>query len=312
MESASDAAEAGETGEVGAAEAAEPTRTGALPAAGTTSAAGTTGSASTTAAAGPKSSLAPPRPGGGQPVIPDLREHLPSIVWGAALPIAAFFVVRHHVSSDTQALIIAGSFSVAWIVVQFIRQRRIDLVGLIVLIGFAIGVSSSVIFNGNDYMLKVRDAFFTALFGAACVITVFTHERPTLFYVSRYLSAGNDPEKVTAYNQLLEAPIGRRTFKVLSLVWGVGLMAEAGFRMVLADVLHTSTFIAISPIITVTIIGSLFAFTVAYVKRAQLESAALVRAVEAVDVAPGTAQARAAETADVASDVHAYPQIPLP
>ena len=57
-----------------------------------------------------------------QPGIPDLREHLPSIVWGAAFPIGVYFLVRRHVHSDAQALIIAGSCSVAWIVIQFVRR----------------------------------------------------------------------------------------------------------------------------------------------------------------------------------------------
>jgi len=240
-----------------------------------------------------------------QPGIPDLREHLPSIVWGAAFPIGVYFLVRRHVHSDAQALIIAGSCSVAWIVIQFVRRRRVDLVGVIVLFGFVVGVVSSVLLHGNAYVLKVRDAFFTALFGAACVVTVFTHERPTLFYVSRYLSAGNDPDKVAAYNLLHEVPIGRRTFKVLSIVWGIGLMAEAGFRIVLAGMLPTGTFLAVSPFITTSIIGSLFAFTVVYGKRAQLEAAALAEL--ATEAAPEQLPGGAAEVADG----EASPQIPL-
>jgi hypothetical protein len=94
--------------------------------------------------------------------------------------------------------------------------------------------------------------------------------------VGRYLSAGNDPSKLAAYNQLHDIPIGRHTFRVLSVVWGIGLVIEAGFRMVLAEALHTNTFVAISPFITATVIGSLFAFTVVYSKQAQLEAATLM------------------------------------
>jgi hypothetical protein len=251
-----------------------------------------------------------------QPGVPDLKEHLPSLLWGAAVPIGVYFLVRHRVHSDAQALIIAGSFSVAWIVVQFVRNRRIDFVGAIVLFGFTVGVASSIVLHGNTYVLKVRDAFFTALFGAACVITVFTHKRPTLFYVSRYLSAGNDPEKVSAYNQLHEHPTGRRTFAVLSIVWGIGLVVEASFRMALADVLPTGTFLAVSPAITFPIIGSLFAFTVVYSKRAQLEALATVQMVPVVAadsaavpaVSPAVSPTVAAESAAA----EASRQIPLP
>jgi hypothetical protein len=261
-----------------------------------------------------------------QPGIPSIREHLPSLIWGAALPIAVYFLVRHHVQTDTQALIIAGGFSVAWIVFQFVRQRRVDFVGAVVLVGFAVGVVSSTLLGGNSYMLKVRDAFFTAIFGIACVVTVFTHDRPAFFYLSRYVSAGNDKEKISAYNRLHEFPGGRHAFRVLSVVWGIGLVVEAGFRLTLADVLPTGTFLAVSPFITASVIGSLFAFTVVYTKRTQLEAATLFRAVpESVDdvrtgptgptdlaapAAPGgSGEPAPAEPAPAAD---AFPPIPLP
>ncbi len=143
---------------------------------------------------------APSSSTGWQPGIPSVREHLPSLVFGGALPIGVYFLVRSHVQTDTAGLIIAGCFSVGWIAIQFVRQRRIDVVGAIVLLGFVIGVVSSTLLGGNDYLLKVRDAFFSALFGVACIVTIFTHDRPALFYVGRYLSAGTDPEKVSAFD----------------------------------------------------------------------------------------------------------------
>jgi ABC-type dipeptide/oligopeptide/nickel transport system permease component len=139
-----------------------------------------------------------------------------------------------------------------------------------------IGVVSSTLLGGNAYMLKVRDAFFTALFGIACIVTIYTHERPALFYVGRYLSAGNDPTKVAAYNELHEVPTARHVFRVLSVVWGIGLVIEASARMVLAEALHTSTYVAVSPFITAIVIGSLFTFTIVYAKRAQLDAAVLM------------------------------------
>jgi hypothetical protein len=195
-----------------------------------------------------------------------VREHLPSVVFGGALPIAVYFTVRQHVSGDAQALIVAGCFSAAWIMLQFVLQRRLDLLGAMVLLGFALGVVSSVLTGGNAYFLKVRDAFFTALLGVTCVVTLFTHDRPMLFYVSRYLTAGRDPAKLAAYDRLHEVPVGRRTFRVLSVVWGVGLVVEATARLTLADLLSTAAFLLVSPFVTSLVLGSLFGFSVLYVR----------------------------------------------
>jgi hypothetical protein len=176
------------------------------------------------------------------------------------------------VSNDTQALIIAGCFSVAYILIQFVRQRTVDVVGLAVLVGFAAGVITSTLLGGNDYVLKVRDGFFTLLFGLACIVTLYTHDRPAFFYVNRYLSAGTDPAKVSAFDELHDLPLGRHTFRTLSVDWGVGLVVEATTRLTLADLLPTGTFIAVSPFITGSVIGGLFAFTVVYTKRTQIWS----------------------------------------
>jgi hypothetical protein len=207
-----------------------------------------------------------------RPGIPSIREFLPGLLLGAALPIGVYFIVRHHVSSDTQALIVAGCFSVAYILIQFVRQHTVDVVGLAVLVGFAVGVITSTLLGGNDYVLKVRDGFFTLLFGLACIVTLYTHDRPAFFYVNRYLSAGTDPAKVSAFDELHEVPLARHTFRTLSVVWGIGLVVEATTRLTLADLLPTGTFIAVSPFITGTVIGGLFAFTVVYTKRTQIWS----------------------------------------
>jgi hypothetical protein len=203
-----------------------------------------------------------------------VREFLPSLLFGAALPIGAYFIVRRHVQTDTAALIVAGCFSVAWILIQAVRQRTVDVVGVAVLVGFVVGVLTSTLLGGNAYVLKVRDGFFTLLFGVACIVTLYTHDRPAFFYVSRYLSAGKDPVKVSAFDRLHDVPLGRHTFRTLSVVWGVGLVIEASSRLTLAELLPTGTFIAVSPFITGSVIGGLFAFTAVYTKRTRFWSAA--------------------------------------
>ena len=250
-----------------------------------------------------------PVPSSWTPGIPSVREHLPSLVFGAAVPIGIYFAVRSHVHTDAQALIVAGCFSVAWILIQFARQRRVDFVGAIVLLGFAVGVGSSTLLGGNSYVLKIRDAFFTALFGVACIVTIYTSKRPALFYVSRYLSAGKDPGKVAAYNQLHEFETGRHTFRVLSVVWGIGLVVEASSRMVLAEALHTGTFLAVSPFITATVIGGLFAFTYFYSKRAQDEAATLLAGSAEANVVPRAAEGPAPGPAE--GPAGSVPEIPL-
>jgi hypothetical protein len=202
-----------------------------------------------------------------EPGVPSIREMLPSIIGGALVPLSVYYLVRHHVHTDAEALIIAGIFPAAWVLLQFIRQRRIDPIGMIVLLGFAIGVVTSTLLGGNAYVLKARDSAFTAVFGIFCLISLVVAERPAIFYIGRFMSAGNDPERVAAYNQLHHMPGGKRAFTVLTAVWGVGLLAEAACRLTLAAFLPTGTFLAVSPIISAVCIGGMFYFTIRYTKR---------------------------------------------
>jgi hypothetical protein len=215
--------------------------------------------------------------------LPSIRALLPSLFFGAVVPLTVFNLVRHHVHSEAQALIIAGIFPVAWVIFNLIRSRHVDVVGIVVIIGFAVGVITSTLLGGNTYVLKARDSAFTALFGLFCIGSVLTRHRPTIFFVGRYMAAANDPVKKAEYDELLKVPTGLQTFRLLTLVWGAGLLIEASVRLVLADssILSTSVFLAVSPVISIVCIGGLFAFTIFYTKKAQARGAALIAAAAA-------------------------------
>jgi hypothetical protein len=228
----------------------------------------------------------PTSPRGWEPGIPSVRELAPSVIGGGLIPLGAYYLFRHAVSSDADALIIAGLFSAAWILVQFIRKRTFDPVGMIVLFGFAIGVLVSTLLGGNAYVLKIRDSVFTAIFGLACLVSLFSAKRPAIFYVGRFLSAGNDPERMAAYDELHELPTGQHTFRVLTLVWGIGLFLEASTRLILAAVLPTGIFLPLSGVNTGVWIGGMFLFTVRYTNRARALSQSILADEQPVPPAP--------------------------
>jgi hypothetical protein len=203
------------------------------------------------------------------PGVPPIRDLWPSLVGGAVVPLTVYYLVRQHVGSDATALIIAGIFPAAWVIIEFIRRRTIDPIGAVVLLGFATGVTASMLLGGNAYVLKAKDSAFTAVFGLACLVSIFVAKRPAMFYVGRFLSTGNEPERVTAYNALHDLPGGERTFKVLTAVWGAGLLLEASSRLVLAAFIPTGIFLAISPVITAVCVGGMFLFTIRYTNRAR-------------------------------------------
>jgi hypothetical protein len=212
---------------------------------------------------------------GWEPGAPSLRAMAPSVVGGALVPLAVYFLVRHHVKGDATALIIAGIPAAAFVFFELVRKRRIDPIGGAVLFGFVAGVIASYALGGNAFVLKVRDSLLTGLFGVACLASLRLR-KPAMFYIGRSLSAGTDLSRIKAYNELWESTEAQRVFAVITAVWGFGLMLDAGVRVVLALQLRTAAFLATSPAVAALFFGSMFAFTVRYTRRARENSAEAV------------------------------------
>ena len=192
----------------------------------------------------------------------------PGVVGGAVIPLGVYFAVRSHVGSDAHALMIAGAPAAIWVGIEWARRRRIDPIGIIVLIGFVAGIVASVLLGGSSFVLKVRDTVFTCLFGVVCLISL-AWRRPMMFFIGRALSAGDDPAKIAAYEQLWDMPTAPRTFRIITAMWGVGLILEAGARILLAASLPTGVFLAVAPVWAAAVIGGMFVFTMWYSKRAR-------------------------------------------
>jgi hypothetical protein len=190
------------------------------------------------------------------------------------VPLTVYYVVRHHVSSDQRALIIAGFFPAAWIVFQWIRGRvggrgnSLDPIGAIVLFGFVVGVSVSELLHGNAFVLKVRDSAFTVTFGVACLISLLA-KRPMMFHIGKAMSAGDDPRRQAAYDELWDIDQAKRVFRIITVVWAIGLIVEASLRIVLAALLSTGVFLAVSPVIAFVSFGGLGVFTGVYSARSR-------------------------------------------
>ena len=55
----------------------------------------------------------------------------------------------------------------------------------------------------------------TGLFGLVCLLSLRAR-RPLMYFIGRALSAGDDPVKVAAYEELWEMPTAPRTFRLIT------------------------------------------------------------------------------------------------
>jgi hypothetical protein len=169
------------------------------------------------------------------------RSALVSLVAGFAVPLGVYYLVRSHVGSDTIALAISGALPVAWTLVRLVWQRRLDPIGLIAVLGFAVELCIAVLTGGNAFALKLQEAPLTGLFGLACLVSVAIG-RPLLPVVLRLL--GRSASQVTL-----------RQATRATLVVGATFFLDALTRVVLAASLPTTTFLAVSREVNWAIFG---------------------------------------------------------
>lgn len=206
---------------------------------------------------------------GWEPGPPSLHALLPSAIGGGLIPIAVYFLVRPHVSGDAIALATAGIPAAIWVLVEWVRKKTIDPIASIVLFGFVVGVVVAFSLGGNAFVLKVRDSAFTTLFGIGCLVSLAIGRRPVIFFIGRGMSAGDDPIRQGLFDELWELPPARAMFRLVTLLWGVGLLVDAATRITLAVFLPTDIFVLVSPLVSALFIGTMFVVTIRITHRSR-------------------------------------------
>jgi hypothetical protein len=107
-------------------------------------------------------------------------------------------------------------------------------------------------------------ALLTGVFGLLFLGSLAT-SRPLIYRLNLDL-AGADPGARAAAEALWERPAAQRSFRLITVVWGLGLLLDAAARVVAALTLPIASATALSPIISVVCIGAILIWTVRYVR----------------------------------------------
>jgi hypothetical protein len=146
---------------------------------------------------------------------------------------------------------------------EAIHVKRIGLIAIVSLVGIVFGFGLSFA-TGNAIFALLKDSLLTGVFGLLFVGSLAT-SRPLIYRLNLDL-AGTDPAARAASEALWERPAAQRAFRLITLVWGGGLLLEAAVRVVAAFTQPIATATSLSPIISVVTIGAILAWTVLYVR----------------------------------------------
>ncbi len=213
-------------------------------------------------------------------MVPDLRKLAPRILIAGVLPFVAYAIIRPHLSSDAVGLAIVMVFPLGDVLVERVRRGRFEPIGILAMIGIALGIIGALAFGGNDTLLKLRESSLTGVFGVLCLLSLL-RDRPVMFYLARAFSTDGDPEKVAEFNEIWDLPGVPARFRLVTTVWGVGLVGETAVRGWLAFAVSTQTFLGVSHVVGWIILGALLAWTTAFARRGEQQVLADVMEAEA-------------------------------
>jgi len=206
-------------------------------------------------------------------MVPSFRVLAPRLFVAGVLPLVGYMLLRPHVDSDAVALAAVSIFPVIDIVIERRRHGRFEPIGVIALIGLALGLVSALLLNGDATLLKVRESVFTGVFGVICLVSLAAR-RPAMFYMGRSFATGGDPVKVAEFDAIWDLPGVPRRFRFVTLVWGLGLVGEAVVRTILAVAASTQVFLAVSPVLNFGVLGGLIWFSAVSSRRGEQQTLA--------------------------------------
>jgi hypothetical protein len=103
--------------------------------------------------------------------------------------------------------------------------------------------------------ILIKESFITGSVGLLFLSSLLW-KRPIIFYLARQVMEAQGPERLAWWNGLWEHARFRRTMRIMSTVWGVGYVLEAGIRVVFALMLTPGAVVILSPIMGIgTTIG---------------------------------------------------------
>jgi hypothetical protein len=181
-------------------------------------------------------------------VLTTMRHLVPSLVVSIVGTLIVYSLLRPHFPSSSIMPFLAASLCpVLGNVLSLVRQRRLDLFGVMVLIGLAVSVVG-VWLGGGQRVLLLRESFVTGAIGLAQLVSLLW-PRPLGYYFARQLLTANDPAAAAWFGGLwLHAPF-RRAMRGGTVFWGCLLLGEFALRVAMVLMLPVVVVLAVSPLL---------------------------------------------------------------
>lgn len=164
---------------------------------------------------------------------PSPRPQLAALVFDIAAPIFLYYLLRGAGLSYLLALSAAAVLPALAATYSLLVRRQPDSVALMMLITVLAGISTTIIAHSPRFLLA-KDGLFTGVWGAWFIASV-RMRRPAALIFARPLMEGMKLFAGRSWDALWETePQFQRIWRVSSVLWGIGLLADALARIVIS------------------------------------------------------------------------------
>ncbi len=176
------------------------------------------------------------------------------------LPLVAVQTGLHAGLTPVVALAIAALFPLADTVLGILQSRSVSIIAAVSLAAILTGLGLAFA-TGNALYAILKDSAFTLVF-SLLFLGSLASSQPLVFRLYRQmLDRSAEAALQAVWN---ERAAFRSVFRLMTLVWGLGLLGEALLRVLVSFTLPVRTAAGASPFIAALCIGGLIAWTVLY------------------------------------------------
>jgi hypothetical protein len=167
---------------------------------------------------------------------------LQNIVINAVAPYVTYLVLRHFGVGTVHALTAGAVFPITSIIVGFVRERRVQALGVIVLTATVASIAGALYFT-SPFLALAKGSLLTGALAIAFAVSLFAR-RPLVFYLAA-MGADADLRQESETKWQTE-PVYRRVMRRITAVWAAALFAEATLRVILIPLLPIAVFLPVS------------------------------------------------------------------
>ncbi|MQY04584.1 VC0807 family protein [Actinomadura macrotermitis] len=149
-----------------------------------------------------------------------------------AVPLALYFALKRLGANDFWALTVAGVSTGAAALVNTVRHRRLDFIGVLVMLELALSVAL-LFLTGDARVAAAKPAFYTAFTGVFFLVTCFVG-RPVVYQAATPMATKGVRAREIAYDRAwLESAEFRLRQRLMTAMFAVVLLAESALRVVI-------------------------------------------------------------------------------